>query len=99
MATVNELDPTELVENGVLLPAVAGPAPAAKPHAWVWDPGEEGGKRVDDVIARMRRELGPLIVRDREAEKAAERERLGGEIRGSIARRLRKAGAVRSDGE
>lgn len=67
--------------------------------AWVRDLREEGGKRVDDVIARMRRELGPLIARDREAEKAAERERLGDEIRGSIARRLRKAGAVRSDGE
>ncbi|OKJ39975.1 hypothetical protein [Streptomyces sp. CB01580] len=67
--------------------------------AWVQEPGEESGKRVDDVIARVRRELGPLIARDREAEEAAERERLGNEIRGAISRRLRQAGAVRSDDE
>jgi hypothetical protein len=46
---------------------------------WVREPGEETGARVDAVIERMRRELGPFIMRDREAT-----------VRDSIARRLRE---------
>ncbi|MEU0523070.1 hypothetical protein [Streptomyces niveus] len=60
---------------------------------WVRQPGEETGRQVDDVVARMRRELGPLIARDRAAEEAAERERLRASVRESITRRLREARA------
>ncbi|MFG2586103.1 hypothetical protein [Streptomyces malaysiensis] len=61
---------------------------------WVREPGEESGRRVDAMVQRLQRELGPLIVRDREAEKAAERERLRGEVRASIRLRLQEAGVV-----
>ncbi|MEV5986319.1 hypothetical protein AB0L85_15015 [Streptomyces sp. NPDC052051] len=61
---------------------------------WIREPGEESGRRVDAMVQRLQRELGPLIVRDREAEKAAERERLRGEVRESIRIRLREAGVV-----
>lgn len=61
---------------------------------WVRTPGEETGRRVDEAIARLQRELGPLIARDREAEEAAERERLRVSVRESIARRLRESGAI-----
>lgn len=58
---------------------------------WARRPGEEAGKRVDAVIERMQHELGPLMVRDREAEKAANQEALRASVRESIARRLREA--------
>ncbi|MFK4264645.1 hypothetical protein [Streptomyces milbemycinicus] len=60
---------------------------------WVRQPGEETGRQVDDVVARMRRELGPLIARDRAAEETADRERLRASVRESISRRLREARA------
>ncbi|MES4902760.1 MULTISPECIES: hypothetical protein [unclassified Streptomyces] len=60
---------------------------------WVRQPGEETGRQVDDVVARMRRELGPLIARDRAAEETADRERLRVSVRESISRRLREARA------
>jgi hypothetical protein len=60
-------------------------------EAWAREPGEETGARVDAVIERMRRELGPFIMRDREAEQAADREGLRATVRDSIARRLRES--------
>ena len=60
---------------------------------WVRQPGEETGRQVDDVVARMRRELGPLIARDRAAEETSDRERLRVSVRESISRRLREARA------
>ncbi|NUU25576.1 MAG: hypothetical protein HOV68_29345 [Streptomycetaceae bacterium] len=65
--------------------------------AWVREPGEESGRRVDDVVGRMQRELGPLIARDRDAEQAADRERLRADIRSSIRLRLRETGALGED--
>ncbi|MEU9764082.1 hypothetical protein AB0D98_31150 [Streptomyces sp. NPDC047987] len=63
--------------------------------AWVRRPDPRTGQRVDAVIERMRRELGPLIARDPGAEEAAETERLRASVRGSIALRLKEARAAR----
>lgn len=60
----------------------------------VREPGRETGQRVDDMIRRLQRELGPLIVQDRETDKAAEQERLRAEVRDSIRLRLRETGAI-----
>ncbi|MFJ9683703.1 hypothetical protein ACIRP2_37620 [Streptomyces sp. NPDC101194] len=65
---------------------------------WIREPGEESGHQVDAMVQRLRSELGPLIVRDREAEKTAERERLRREVRESLRFRLREAGVVGAQG-
>lgn len=59
---------------------------------WLRRPSEETGRRVDAVIERMRRELGPL-VEPAPRNRKADQERLRASVRESIARRLSEARA------
>ncbi|MFE7980487.1 hypothetical protein [Streptomyces shenzhenensis] len=58
---------------------------------WVRRPGEDTGRQVDAVIARLRRDLGPLIAHGHDADEAAEQDRLRADVRATIALRLREA--------
>jgi hypothetical protein len=60
---------------------------------WSQQPDPTTGARVDAVIDRLERSLGPLLEHGRRLEQAATDARIAADARDSVARRLRDAGA------
>jgi len=66
---------------------------------WLRQPGETTGQRVDAVIERMRRELGPLLGPPPQTRRTVDQDRLRASVRESIALRLQEARASQQQAE